>query len=154
MGWTSLTIGEVGASILGLAGILGVWWKIVRPAARLVRTVVGFLDDWNGTPEERDAAGGLVRQAQPGISARLAGLEHELHPNHGSSIKDSTTRTETAVARLDDAVRALDTKLSAQLATLTAADEADRKAAAKAHQHIHDRIDQVRPRLPPDHVSS
>ena len=136
MGWTSLTIGEVGAGILALAAAIGMWWKIVRPAAHFVRLVVGFLDDWNGSSEERDASGTIIRKAQPGWAARLASMEHELHPNRGSSIKDSVARTEAAVQRLD-------TKLT-ELAGVAAE---DRRASSEAHRLIHDRIDRIKDRI-------
>ena len=135
MGWTSLTIGEVGAGILALAAAIGMWWKIVRPAAHFVRLVVGFLDDWNGAPEERDASGIIIRKAQPGWAARLASMEHELHPNRGSSVKDSVVRTEAAVQRLD-------TKLT----ELAGVDAEDRRAESEAHRLIHDRIDRIKDR--------
>ena len=116
MGWTSLTIGEVGAGILALAAAIGMWWKIVRPAAHFVRLVVGFLDDWNGSAEERDASGIIIRKAQPGWAARLASMEHEL--------------------------QRLDTKLT----ELAGVDAEDRRAESEAHRLIHDRIDRIKDR--------
>ena len=62
--------------------------KVGRPIVRLTRAIHDFIEDWRGTPEERDGSGRVVQRAQPGVLARLESIEHEVTPNHGSSAHD------------------------------------------------------------------
>lgn len=68
----------------------------VRWIGKRARALDDFLHDWRGTVE-RDGV-----PARRGVMARLAAIESELRPNHGTSIKDVITRMEQ---RLDDHLR-------------------------------------------------
>jgi hypothetical protein len=86
-----------GAAILGIAGV--VW----RGARRIVHRFDELVDDWQGTPARVGVA------ARPGVMARLGAMEqqsaenaaalvrieHELHPNSGTSLRDAVDRLST-----------------------------------------------------------
>lgn len=88
--------------IVGGAGMLWKWTGWLR---RIVRQLDDFADDWHGT-EGRPGV-----PARPGVMERLAGLErggaailmridgieHELHPNSGGSMRDAIDRVERCV---------------------------------------------------------
>lgn len=80
------------AAILGVIATLcagaGVFIKKVLP---FVRKMNHFVDDMVG----EDARPGM--DARPGVIARLASIEHELHPNSGKSLRDQTDRLEQAL---------------------------------------------------------
>lgn len=89
-----------------LALMAGAWPTVIRPAARIIRRAVHFLDDVAGEPA-RDGV-----PARPGVmkrlesidnqlgdhGRRLGAIEHELHPNGGQSLRDVADRIEQAVA--------------------------------------------------------
>lgn len=91
--------------LVALAGVAGgvvvVGGALVGSGRWVVRRVRGlgeFLEDWRGVP----ARPGFP--ARPGVPARLesierrvAGIEKELHPNSGSTLRDAVTRIEGCV---------------------------------------------------------
>ncbi|WP_405018183.1 hypothetical protein OHV05_15455 [Kitasatospora sp. NBC_00070] len=90
------------ATVGAAAGLL---WRLTRSARQLASKVEDFVDDWTGT------TGRPGVPARPGVMSRLcaiedalAKVEHELHPNSGSSLRD-------AVDRVDHRTRHLDTPL-------------------------------------------
>ena len=88
------------ALAVAVTGLLG--W-VARYGWRVTRRTMHFLDDWQGEP----AHDGLP--ATPGVMARLAGVEAltvginaEMHPNGGSSLRDVVTLTAARVAEIRD----------------------------------------------------
>lgn len=76
--------------VIGVASIiLGAVAAVTRSLRPLVHGVGQFLEDWNGEPERPG-----VSPAKPGVMARLSAIEHELHPNGGSSMRDAIDRLE------------------------------------------------------------
>lgn len=91
------------AALAGIAGgavvVGGALIGSGRWVARRVRGLGEFLEDWKGVP----ARPGFP--ARPGVPARLeqierrvAGIETELHPNSGSTLRDAVTRIEGCVS--------------------------------------------------------
>lgn len=102
--------GAVTAALMGL-------FKAFKAIAGLVRRVTHFLDDYLGT-EERPGV-----PARAGLSERLASIEHELHPNSGTSMRDSIDRIESRLDGIEEvAVRAYENS-EATRADLTLAKE-------------------------------
>lgn len=90
--WVDMLLVWVGA----LTVVSGTTLGIVRWLRPLVHGVSQFLDDWNGEPERPG-----ITPARPGVmvrlrqyDARLAAIEHELHPNAGKSLRDAVDRVE------------------------------------------------------------
>lgn len=85
----SLNVGQVALFVGGVLFIIGLMvkvWKTFRPMFVGVRE---FLEDWRG----EEARPGVP--ARPGVMERLAttedkldAIDHELHPNSGSSFRD------------------------------------------------------------------
>lgn len=83
-------------------------WKYLRPPTKGLNH---FLEDWNGEPERPGVPG------RPGVMVRFSNIEefttkygpiidrldHEMHPNSGSSMADSVNRTER---KLDEHIAA------------------------------------------------
>jgi len=107
--FTTLNLGQILTVVGGLLAIVGVFtkvWKTIRPVWRGIRE---FLEDWRGEPGRPEA--GVPER--PGVMKRLATIEaegaatagkldetavkldaidHELHPNSGSSLRDQVDR--------------------------------------------------------------
>ncbi|WP_116200739.1 hypothetical protein [Amycolatopsis circi] len=109
--------------VLDIAGTAGVAvaaylvirrvWTATRNAARGLRRLGHFADDWFGEPErngsparpgviERIAAietdGAATRDDVRDLVERVERVEHELRPNSGASLRDAIDRVENAVA--------------------------------------------------------
>ena len=81
---TSAVIGAV-SFLGGVAGAMAVaWTRVVRPIQRIA-------EDWQGEPARPEA--GIPERA--GMMLRMARLEGEMHPNHGSSLRDAVNRMES-----------------------------------------------------------
>ena len=65
-------------------------------ATRVLKQFGDTLDDWRGEPERPGVPG------RPGVMTRLAKIEAELRPNHGSSLRDAVNRIEAAVQRIGE----------------------------------------------------
>ncbi|HEY1179931.1 MAG TPA: hypothetical protein VGF17_27560 [Phytomonospora sp.] len=94
--WLSSLLPWVGAASLIVGSCFAVW-RTLQP---IVHGIRDFLDDWNGE-HARPGVG-----ARPGVMARLSAqddrlsaIEHELHPNGGSSMRDAIDRLEKAGAQ-------------------------------------------------------
>jgi hypothetical protein len=84
---TNAVVGVV-SFVAGVAGALGVaWTRVVRPIQRIA-------EDWRGEPARPND--GLPER--PGMMLRMARLEAEMHPNHGSSLRDAVNRLEANMA--------------------------------------------------------
>ncbi|MGW1127447.1 hypothetical protein [Streptomyces sp. NPDC002526] len=81
-----------------VAAALGLLWRMTRGVRRIVLRVDEFVDDWNGVPGRPgvpERPGVMARL--DGIEERLGSVEHELHPNSGSSLRDAVDRVDAAV---------------------------------------------------------
>lgn len=89
---TLSTIGGGGAAVL-LAGAAGVR-AIAKPLRKLSRQNDLFREEWWG----KEAEPMLNRPRTPSVPERLATIEAELKPNHGSSMRDAIDRVERHLA--------------------------------------------------------
>ncbi|ACU35591.1 hypothetical protein [Actinosynnema mirum] len=105
--FTGLTVAEILTGVGGLVAVVALFrrvWRSVRPVWKGVRE---FLEDWRGeegrpgVPErpgvmarlatiEADSAEAKARLEQQ--AAALVAIDHELHPNSGSSLRDQVDR--------------------------------------------------------------
>ncbi|MFF0293139.1 hypothetical protein ACFYST_08110 [Kitasatospora sp. NPDC004614] len=81
-------------AVVAIAGAAGLLWRSARGAHRLARRVEEVVDDWAGTDEQPGVMTRLDR-----IEDKLATVEHELHPNSGSSLRDAVDRVDQRTAR-------------------------------------------------------
>lgn len=92
----NLNVGQVAVYVFGVLFVVGLivkCWKTIRPVWVGVRD---FLDDWRGEPERDGVKGrdGVMKRLatieDDGASTkkRVEDIEHELHPNSGSSLRD------------------------------------------------------------------
>jgi hypothetical protein len=65
-----------------------------RKIAVIARRITHFLDDYLGV-EGRPGV-----PARPGLTERIQKIEHELHPNSGTSIRDSLDRVEAEITEI------------------------------------------------------
>jgi len=91
---TIATIAGSAAAVVGTGVVLG---KVIgAPLRKLSRDNDEFREDWYGQ------AARAGRDRQPGVMERLAGIERELHPNGGGTLRDAIVRLEQ---RLEDHLR-------------------------------------------------
>lgn len=83
--------GVGGALVTGLT----VGAAIARPIRKLGRQQDEFREDWYGLPARPG------RTAQPGVMERLGGIEGQLHPNGGGSLRDAVNRLDTKLVGLE-----------------------------------------------------
>lgn len=88
-----LVIWSVAAA--AIAGALALAWRAVRFARRIAARVDDFVNDWNGVPGRPgvpERPGVMTRLGR--IEGRLTGMEHELRPNSGRSLRDAVDRVD------------------------------------------------------------
>lgn len=102
----ALVIWSVAAA--AVAAALGLLWRMTRGVRRIVLRVDEFVDDWHGVPgrpgvPERPGVMARLDGIEhdlgrlAGIDERLGRVEHELHPNSGSSLRDAVDRVEAGL---------------------------------------------------------
>ncbi|CAM5609277.1 hypothetical protein GCM10010329_17460 [Streptomyces spiroverticillatus] len=98
------------AALVAVTGAVTVVWRATRAARRLARRVDEFVDDWQGT-EARPGVPGRpgvmarlvdIEQQIAGTAEQLAAVEHELHPNSGSSLRDAVDRVDERTRQIVD----------------------------------------------------
>ncbi|MFE7634449.1 hypothetical protein ACFU7Z_10550 [Kitasatospora sp. NPDC057518] len=89
-------------AVVTLCTAAGFIWRATRSARQLAAKVEDFVDDWTGTDDRPGVPG------RPGVMTRLSTIEqqlvevqHELHPNSGSSLRDAVDRVDQRTAHLD-----------------------------------------------------
>jgi hypothetical protein len=102
-GLDTLVIWVAALTVLGTA--VAAVWRWSRGVRRIGRRFEEFADDWQGT-EERPGVpsrpGVMERLAcfdtrLHSLDSRLAGVEHQMRPNSGSSMRDAIDRVERCV---------------------------------------------------------
>ncbi|MET9611735.1 hypothetical protein [Kitasatospora indigofera] len=89
-----------GGAITLLAALGTAAWRAVRGTLRVGRKVEEFINDWNGEPARPGVPARLgVMQRVSGIEGRVASIEHELHPEGGTSLRDAVDLANTRLAR-------------------------------------------------------
>lgn len=91
----------VAEKVTVIAGVITLLWRVVRASMRLAGRVDEFMDDWSGEPGRPGVPprpGVMERVA--GIEDRLTGVEHELYPNSGGSLRDAVDRANERLVRL------------------------------------------------------
>ncbi|MEU8680801.1 hypothetical protein [Streptomyces sp. NPDC048611] len=91
-----------GAAV-AISGALALAWRATRTFRRIGGKVEDFVDDWQGTdPRPGVPARPGVMSRLGAIEERLARVEHELHPNSGSSLRDAVDRVDERTRQLTD----------------------------------------------------
>lgn len=84
-----------------IVAALGLLWRLTRGVRRVVTRVDEFADDWNGVPARPGVPERLgVMDRLDRIEGRLARVEHELHPNSGTSLRDAVDRVDRRTEQL------------------------------------------------------
>lgn len=97
-----IRMGAVAAALTAIIGLLVIAWKGGRRGLVFARRVVHLVDDVLGEPAHGS------QPARPGwgdrlgaIEADLSAIKAEMHPNHGSSLRDVVDRVERRVERVE-----------------------------------------------------
>jgi hypothetical protein len=108
-------IGLYATIAAALCGLVAVLWRAVRRGVRIAGRIDEVVDDWQGTPARSGvpARPGLMERVatiedrtcataeQVGqLDGRLSAIEHELHPNSGTSLRDAVDRVDARTAHL------------------------------------------------------
>jgi hypothetical protein len=93
-------------AISAILGGIALVWRAIR---RLARAVDDWIEDWQGTPARpgvparpgmMERVGG-IEQSVDRVERRVGAIEHELHPNSGSSLRDAVDRVEQSICGTD-----------------------------------------------------
>lgn len=81
---------------VAIAGAAALARRAVRGVRRIVGRLDDFADDWSGVSARPGvpARPGVMARLER-IEARLGGLEHELRPNSGHTLRDAVDRVDT-----------------------------------------------------------
>lgn len=90
------TVAAVAGGVIAVGAAVG---ASVRWLHRRLQGLEEFFTDWFGQPKRPGVPG------RPGVMSRLedldhrvAGIEHELHPNSGASLRDAVDRIDAQTA--------------------------------------------------------
>ncbi|MFJ7523968.1 hypothetical protein ACIQ1S_03500 [Streptomyces griseus] len=90
-------------ALVAVSGGLALAWRATRSVRRIGGKVENFVDDWQGTDPRPGVPARLGVMSRLGaIEDRLARVEHELHPNSGSSLRDAVDRVDERTRQLTD----------------------------------------------------
>ncbi len=101
--WQTTLLAVAGAIAILAGGASGLYVLVVRPGRKIKQIAdraEEFLGDWFGV-EERPGVPG-----RPGVMVRLSVIEDQLHPNHGTSLRDAVDRLERSQQRVEDTLAA------------------------------------------------
>lgn len=89
----------VAGLIVIIGGAVAILVKLTAWASRVAHRFQEFLDDWQGEPARPGIAArrpGVVERLSV-IEHRLGGVESQLRPNGGETLRDAIDRVESAV---------------------------------------------------------
>lgn len=98
------------ATIGGVVASVGAIWAVVKKILPFLRKIFHLIDDLTGEEERPGVPArlgvlgelGAVRTKLDDVTVRLGSIEHELHPNSGSSMIDKlNVRIDGLNGRLD-----------------------------------------------------
>lgn len=109
-----ITLGTIIAWALVGAGVwIGIrkLGKILQPLIETVQAIKDFLTDWNGAEAVRDVSGAIIRDAEPGMLARVKSLEtamvqvrHQVKNDHKTNLRDDVDQVIDKVAEMKEIV--------------------------------------------------
>lgn len=89
--------------VAAVGAALGLLHRATRGARRLAERLGDLADDWQGIPARPGVPGRPgVMQRLDTIEQQLAAVEHELHPNSGSSLRDAVDRVDERTRQIVD----------------------------------------------------
>lgn len=116
------TLAAWSVAAAAIAGLAALGWRLLRGWRRIEKGVDQVVEDWRGTParpgvparpgmmermstledtsRQVDRRLGSVEQHDQEIDRRLRLIEHEMHPNGGSSFRDAIDRVDRRTARI------------------------------------------------------
>lgn len=80
--------------------LIAFFWKPVRALWKRGKVLAQFLEDWNGTPERRDHAGGIIEKAKPGVPALLETVRSQVQNSHSTNLRDDFDAMKESVDRV------------------------------------------------------
>lgn len=109
---------------LGITAVLillvAFFWKPVRAGLKLVKSLMLFAEDWNGTPERRDHAGMVVEPAKPGVPALLETVRSQVQNSHRTNLRDDV---DTVIETVDTLSRRLEEHIQIAIKSDSAQDQ-------------------------------
>lgn len=109
---------------LGITAVLillvAFFWKPARAGLKLVKSLMLFAEDWNGTPERRDHAGMVVEPAKPGVPALLETVRSQVQNSHRTNLRDDV---DTVIETVDTLSRRLEEHIQIAVKSDSAQDQ-------------------------------
>ena len=120
---------------LGITAVLillvAFFWKPARAGLKLVKSLMLFAEDWNGTPERKDHAGMVVEPAKPGVPALLETVRSQVQNSHSTNLRDDV---DTVIETVDTLSR----RLKEHIQIAIKSDAAQDRTAEKVEQLVED----------------
>lgn len=66
----------------------GLLWKPAKGFLKIVKTLLAFSEDWNGTEDRLDKSGAIIEKGRPGVPALLETVRAQVQNSHGTNLRD------------------------------------------------------------------
>lgn len=127
---------------LGITAVLillvAFFWKPVRALLKLVKSLMLFAEDWNGTPERKDHAGMVIEPAKPGVPALLETVRAQVQNSHRTNFRDDLDTNTEETRRIGIEVRRLAKQLDEHIKIAIKSDAAQDQTAEKVERLVED----------------
>ena len=103
--------------------LVAFFWKPTKALWKIVRTLLAFSEDWNGTEDRLDKSGAVIEKGRPGVPALLETVRSQVQNSHGTNMRDDLDKVIATTEQNVTAVTHLAAKLSEHI------ESADRSVA-------------------------
>ena len=114
------------------------FWKPVRALWKRGKVLAQFLEDWNGTPERRDRAGGIIEKARPGVPALLETVRSQVQNSHRTNFRDDLDANTEETRRIGIQMSRLAEQLDEHIKIAIKSDAAQDQTAEKVEKLVAD----------------
>jgi len=101
----------------------GLLWKPAKGVLKIVKTLLAFSEDWNGTEDRLDKSGAIIEKGRPGVPALLETVRSQVQNSHNTNLRDDMDKVIATAEQNVTAVIHLAAKLDRHI------EEADRSVA-------------------------
>lgn len=105
----------------------GLLWKPSKVLLKIVKTLLAFSEDWNGTEDRLDKSGAVIEKGRPGVPALLETVRAQVQNSHNTNMRDDVDKvidiSEQNVTAITHLASKLDKHISEADRSVTKQDE-------------------------------